>query len=382
MKDLKEIRNEINNIDNQLVELWQKRMNVCLDVAKYKQENNLPVLDAKREGELLYRISNLVDKDKENMAVALYQTIMSLSKSYQYDALYGNSSLWKKIKKSIEETSKVFPKKAVVACQGVEGAYSQLAAKKIFDLPEISFFKSFEDVVNAVEKGLCQYGILPIENSTAGSVNAVYDLMAEHKFTIAKSVRVKIDHYLLSNSKADDLKNIKEVYSHEQAINQCSDFLKNHPDIKINVCENTAMASKYVKESGRDDVAAISSQACGEIYGLKTLASSIQNQDNNYTRFICISKNMEIYPGADKTSFVVHLPHKPGALYSVLSEFNARQINILKLESRPLPNKDFEFLFYFDITCSIYDPSFMEIINYLNNEMETFRYLGSYTESV
>ena len=380
MKDLKDIRKEINEIDNSLIALWEKRMNVCLDVAKYKKENNLPVLDSKRESELLYRISSLVGKDKENMAVALYQTIMALSKSYQYNALYGECELACRIKEAISSTSKVFPKKAIVACQGVEGAYSEEACRKVFELPEINFFKNFEDVVNAVEQGLCQYGILPIENSTAGSVNAVYDLMAKKKFTITKSVRVKIDHYLLANT--TDLSKIKEVYSHEQAINQCSEFLKSHPNIKVNVCENTAVASKIVSESGRDDIAAISSEICGQLYNLKTVEESIQNRDNNYTRFICISKNMEIYPGSDKTSFVVHLPHRPGSLYSVLSEFNARQINIMKLESRPLSNKDFEFLFYFDISCSIYDPSFLEIINYLSNEMDSFRYLGSYSEII
>ena len=289
-------------------------------------------------------------------------------------------SLSEKIKYSIEETPKVFPKTSSVACQGVEGAYSQIAATKVFQNPNISYFKSFEDVVNAVEKGFCQYGILPIENSTAGSVNAVYDLMAKYNFTIAKSVRVKVDHYLLGNSK--NLSDIKEVFSHEQAINQCSDFLKSHPEIKINICENTAVASQKVRKSGRDDWAAISSESCSKIYGLNILAPSIQNQDNNYTRFICISKNMEIYPGADKSSFVVHLPHKPGALYMVLKEFYERNINLLKLESRPIPNKDFQFLFYFDISCSIYEENFYEVIEYLEKETEGFRYLGSYNEGV
>ena len=385
MNRLSEIRDRINQIDSNLLKLWEERMNICTEVADYKKENNLPVLDTKREEELLYRISSMAEKDKEDMAVALYQTIMSLSKSYQYNRLYGNSSLTEKIKKSIENTPKVFPKKAVVACQGIEGAYSETAARKIFPMTDISFFRTFEDVVNAVEEGLCQYGILPIENSTAGSVNAVYDLMGEHNFTIAKSVRVKIDHSLLGNATDENgnvIENIKEIYSHEQAINQCSRFLKEHPYIKVNICENTAVAAEIVKNSGRNDIAAISSQRCSSIYNLKTIASSIQNQDNNYTRFICITKNLEIYPGADKTSFVVNLPHKPGALYSVLHEFYARQINLLKIESRPIAHKDFQFLFYFDISCSVYEPAFYEIIDYLSNEMESFRYLGSYSELI
>ncbi len=379
MEDLSKIREKINKIDNQIIELWKERMETCLAVAQYKKENNLPVLDAKRERELLERVAGVAGEDLDVYSRVLYDTIMTISRSYQTKYLYRTGKLTTKIKTALEKTENLFPQKAMVACQGVEGAYSELACKKLFKYPTVSYFKTWYDVVNAVEKGLCKYGVLPIENSTAGSVNGVYDLMAEHNFYIVKSYRLKINHCLLGN-KGATLEGIKEIYSHEQAINQCSEFLRNHSDIKVNVCENTAVASKLVAESGRTDVAAISSENCRDLYSMTLISDDIQNKDNNYTRFICISKDLEIYPGADKTSFVLTLPHEPGSLYHTLARFYALGINVVKLESRPMQNKDFEFMFYFDMSVSVYDKSFYESLEQLSDECEYFNYLGSYTE--
>ena len=379
MEDLSVIREKINEIDDQIVKLWKERMETCLSVAKYKQENNLPVLDAKRENELLNRIGNMAGDELEVYSRVLYDTIMNVSRSYQHKYLYRENSLTEKIKYAIENTEKLFPQKAMVACQGVEGAYSGIACEKLFKYPTVSYFKTWYDVVTAVEKGLCKYGVLPIENSTAGSVNNVYDLMAEHNFYIVKSFRLKINHCLLGN-KGATLDGIREIYSHEQAINQCSEFLRNHSDIKVNICENTAVAAKMVMESGRTDVAAISSENCRELYGMSLISDDVQNKDNNYTRFICISKDLEVYPGADKTSFVLTLPHRPGSLYHILARFYALGINVIKLESRPIQNKDFEFMFYFDMSVSVYDNAFYEILEQLSEECEYFNYLGSYSE--
>ncbi len=379
MQDLSQIRERINELDNQIIDLWKERMEVCLSVAQYKKENNLPILDSKREAELLNRIGSLAGDDLEVYSRVLYDTIMTASRAYQHKYICGDNELTKKIKNAVDTTEKLFPQKAMVACQGVEGAYSEIACKKLFKYPTISYFKTWYDVVNSVEKGLCKYGVLPIENSTAGSVNNVYDLMAEHNFYIVKSFRLKINHCLLVN-KGAKLEDIKEIYSHEQAINQCSEFLREHSDIKVNICENTAVAAKLVKESGRTDVAAISSENCRDLYNLSLLSSDVQNKDNNYTRFICISKDLEIYPGADKTSFVLTLPHKPGSLYHTLGKFYALGINVQKLESRPIQNKDFEFMFYFDMSVSVYDNAFYEIISELSDECEYFNYLGSYSE--
>lgn len=381
MKDLLEIREQINNIDNQIIELWKERMALSLEVAKYKKENHIPILDSKREAELLNRIGDMAGDDLEVYSRVLYDTIMTVSKSYQHKYLSKENELTPKIKTAVENTEKIFPSKAMVACQGVEGAYSGIACEKLFRYPTVSYFKTWYDVVNAVEKGICKYGVLPIENSTAGSVNNVYDLMAEHDFYIVKSVRLKINHCLLGNNGAT-IENIKEIYSHEQAINQCSEFLREHSDIKVTVCENTAVAAKMVMESGRTDIAAISSENCCDLYNLTMLSTAVQNKDNNYTRFICISKDLEIYPGADKTSFVLTLPHHPGSLYHTLARFYALGINVNKIESRPMQNKDFEFMFYFDMSVSVYDNAFYEILEQLKDECEYFHYLGSYQEVI
>ena len=379
MEDLSVIRGKINEIDNKIVELWKERMQTCLEVAQYKKANNMPVLDAARERELLNRIGNMAGEELDVYSRVLYDTIMNVSRSYQHKYINSGSELTEKIKSAVENTEKLFPQKAMVACQGVEGAYSGIACEKLFKYPTVSYFKTWYDVVNAVEKGLCKYGVLPIENSTAGSVNGVYDLMAEHNFYIVKSFRLKINHCLLGN-KGANLDGIKEIYSHEQAINQCSEFLRKHSDIKVTVCENTAVASKMVVESGRTDVAAISSENCRDLYGMTLISDDVQNKDNNYTRFICISKELEIYPGADKTSFVLTLPHRPGSLYHILARFYALGINVIKLESRPMQNKDFEFMFYFDMAASVYEDAFYEILEQLSDECEYFNYLGSYSE--
>ena len=175
---------------------------------------------------------------------------------------------------------------------------------------------------------------------------------------------------------------IREIYSHEQALNQSAEFLKSMKNARPVVCANTALAAKMVAESDRNDVAALSSISCAELYGLKCLEYSVQDKGNNYTRFICISKNMEIYPGADKTSIMMTLPHRPGSLYKVLGRFYALNINLLKLESRPMPDRDFEFMFYFDIESSVYSGRFSSIMAQLEEISEEFKYLGSYSEVI
>ncbi len=285
------------------------------------------------------------------------------------------------IENALKTTENMLPKCATVACQGVEGAYSQLAATRIFKNPQIMYFKNFEGVCQAVDKGLCDFGVLPIENSTAGSVNAIYDLMMKYESYIVKSVRVKVDHSLLAKE-GTKLEDVKEIYSHEQAILQCAEFLHENTGIKASVCENTAMAAKFVSESDRKDVAAISSRECAELYGLKTIKDSIQDKGNNYTRFICISKTLKIYPGADRTSIMATLSHKPGSLYQALKVFADAGCNLLKLESRPLADRDFEFKFYFDFETSVYDEEFANILEKFKEQSEEFRYLGSYLELV
>ena len=376
---IEELRARIDRIDSDLIRLYAERLETAAEIGKYKQEHNLPVFDPAREREVLNKVGAEAGEANENGVRALFSFLMAQSRTSQMLDRKQESELGKLIRRSVEETPKLFPEKAKVACQGVEGAYSQLACEKMFRSPAITYCKTFGDVFSAIESGECEYGVLPIENSLAGSVNSVYDKLLSRKCYIVRSARVKIDHTLLvkPGTKPED---IREIWSHEQAIQQCSDFLSENKQWQVNVSSNTAAAARMVAESGRKDVAAISSGRCAQLYGLEILKTDIQNNSNNHTRFICISRKPEIYPGADRTSLMLALPDRPGALYQLLGRFNAQGINLTKLESRPVPGKDFEFMFCFDIDASVYSPAFTRLIEELDVTLEKCVYLGSYSE--
>jgi len=379
--DITELRQDIDRIDAELVSLFCQRMDVAAKIADYKKENGLAIYNPGRERAVLQKVANLAGEDMETYTRVLYSMLFELSRSYQSKRNNLSSHLYRQILGAIQSTPKLFPQNPVVACQGVEGAYSQIACEKIFKNPFIMYFKDFDAVFSAIEQGMCQYGILPLENSTAGSVTKVYDLMIRHNFSIVRTFRMKIDHNLLVNPGAT-LKDVHTIYSHEQAIHQCSEFLNSIPGITVIPVANTAIAAEMVSKSGKKDVAALSSRFCAELYGLNCLAASVQDKGNNRTRFICISKNLEIYPGSDKTSIMMVLHHKPGALYKVLARLYTLGINVTKLESRPIPDREFEFMFYFDLETSIYSEEYVQLMCELEDLCEEFKYLGSYTEVV
>ncbi len=378
--DLNALRARIDDINHRMVQLFVERMNVSMDIAKYKLENGLPVLDKERERAILNRMALEAGEPFEDYTQVLFRTLFELSRSYQSGLMANENALTGRIEEALKNTPTLFPRRAVVACQGVEGAYSQQACDKLFPHAEIVYVQSFEGVFQAVEQGLCRYGVLPIENSSFGSVGAVYDLMKRHKFSIVRGTRLRIVHTLLGK-KGASIEGIREVFSHEQAIGQCGEFLKAHPKIKVTVCANTAMAAKMVAESDRDDVAAISSRQCAELYGLQILSEGIQDNDNNFTRFICISRGLEIYPGASKISLMMTLPHSPGSLSGMLSRFSMLGINLTKLESRPIPGKDFEFMFYFDLEASACAEPVLKLLCELQNNPGTFVFLGNYIDA-
>ena len=380
--ELQELRSKIDEIDAQLTKLFEARMDVAAEIGAWKRENHMPVLDAARERDKLNAIAAESREDMQTYTQMLYSMIFELSRSHQSDLTRTPSSLRHEVEQAIEGTPRLFPTSPIIACQGTEGAYSQIAGTRMFKSPKIMYFKSFDSVFSAIESGFCQYGILPIENSSAGSVKKVYDLMLRHKFYVVRSCRLKIDHNLLAapGVKKED---IREIFSHQQALDQCAGYLEQFgPDVKITRCENTAMAAEAVAKSGRRDIAAIASYDCASLYGLKCLESDIQDRGNNYTRFICISKKLEIYPGANRTTVMMTLPHRPGSLCRALSRFYSLGINITKLESRPLPERDFQFMFYFDLETSVYSSEFGRMIDDLDSISEEFRYLGSYSEVI
>jgi len=375
--ELKDYRDQLDTIDGQIVALFRQRMETVREIADYKKEHNTPVLASNRERDILYRVTGLCGPELVEYTKILYSTLLELSRDYQEGRLTtGESKLCGEILSAAEGTGP-FPARAVVACQGIEGAYSQIACDKMFSLPQIMYCNRFEGVFRAVETGMCRYGILPIENSSAGSVTEVYDLMEKYNCKIVRSLKLKVEHCLLAKSGVS-LKDVKEVVAHEQALDQCSDFLKNS-GVKVTVFSNNAAAAKYVSESGRTDLAAIASANCADLYGLTILSDHVANSDHNYTRFICISKTMEIYEGANKITFVASASHRPGSLYSLIAKFATRGLNISKLESRPIPGKDFEFRFYFDVEASVKSKDTQTVLSQLEKE-NFFTFLGAYSE--
>ena len=380
MKDLRNIRAEIDAIDSELVRLFRRRLEVVGEVAASKHERGAPVTDPARERDILSRVSQEVGEEYAYGARLFFSTLFGISKARQRALLNGESGLVKTMREAAEGRER-FPERAVVACAGAEGSYAQQAASLLFPLPTILYFTSFEKVFEAVEKGFCAYGILPVENSAAGSVTAVYDLMERQRSHIVRALRLKVDHVLLG-ARGARLEDVREITSHPHALAQCRAFLRSLPKVKATPGPNTAVAAKELAESGRRDLAVVASRACAELYGLDVIKDDIMDAAYNYTRFVCISKDPEIWPDARKFTVTMRLPHRPGALNTVILKFASIGVNLTKLESRPIPGTDFEFRFIFDFEASPSDPAILALLSELSQdpEIERFAFLGAYAE--
>ena len=376
--DLNKTRERIDSIDSELIKLFKDRMDAVCDVARYKKENGLPIYNGQREREVINKVVAELPEELALYAKVLYNTLFSVSRGYQTKMIDGTSQIVDKIKKALESTDNMMPLSAVVACQGTEGAYSQKACEKLFANPSVMYFDTFKGVLDAVSMGMCRYGILPVENSTSGTICQVYDLMLDHKFYIVRSCLLPVQHSLLLAPGAK-ISDVREVISHEQGLKQCAAYLKNLGDLKLSTAGSTALAAKKVSESGRKDVAAIASKECAAIYSLNIAAENIQDRDSNYTRFICISRKPEIYPASAKISIMGSLSHKPGALCQLLSRFAALGINLSKIESRPCKHENFEYMFYFDFEASLTEPHLRNLLAGLISR-ENFTFLGNYSE--
>lgn len=378
--DLSEVRTRIDAVDSQLLRLFNERLDLAAEVIAAKEQMDKAVFDPGRERDKLAGIAQAEPPERRHQAIALFSLLMSMNKAEQLRIAgkEDRASQSSAIRAALKPVDAEFPVTATVACQGVEGAYSQIAATKLFQVPKISFFNTFDGVFRAVRDGFCEFGVLPIENSTAGSVNAVYDLLGQYRFTIVRSLRLKIDHNLLARP-GTRLEDVREVFSHEQALAQCEGYLE-RLGATPHVCENTARAAEIVAASNRPDVAALASRDCAALYGLTVLDADVQDSDNNYTRFVVISAAPQIYPGANRTSLMLTLSHEPGSLYRVLERFYALDINLLKLESRPIPGRDFEFNFYFDLDCPVGSSSFAALVDSLGDVSRACTYFGSYQE--
>lgn len=376
--ELSEIREKINAVDDQLLDLFLQRMDLSEEVAAYKNEHHQPILNKQREREILAKVAEK-SGDRERFSYHLFSTIFELSRSRQAELITAPTKVEAQVKASLAAGGEVFPQTGLVACQGVEGANSQVACDRLLPRGNIVYVKTFDAVVSAVESGLCKFGVVPIENSSNGSVRAIYDLIQRKKFSIVRSTRLCIRHELLAlpGVKMDD---ITEIYSHEQAIGQCSKFLNGLGGVRVIPCDNTAMAAKMVADSGSRHAAAISSHPCAALYGLQCVNDAIQDSDNNYTRFICITKDPVIYAGANRISLIIACDNKPGALYEILSKLAALGINMTKLESCPVTGRNFEFIFFLELEASVHEPGVLPMLEELERSCANFQFLGSYAE--
>ena len=376
--EVKGLRAEIDGIDDEIARLFRRRMEIVDGIAEAKRKQGAPVSDPARERMTLARVAGNVGADLENGARLLFTTMFGIAKARQRAVVHGEAPIVGAIKKAVAN-SVSFPSGGIVACPGAEGSYAQQAVSAMFKTPMILFFGNFEKVFEAVEDGLCPYGMLPIENSAAGSVSQVYDLMVRHRFHIVRSVRVKIDHVLLGCHGAT-LDGVREVSSHPHALAQCGTFLKAHPALVPVPGANTAVAAAQLAKEKRLDRAVIASRACAELYGLDILAEDVADASFNATRFICIARDMSVTPDVNKFSIMLSLPHRPGSLNAIISKFAAIDVNLTKLESRPIPGMDFEFRFTFEFEASPSDPGVLGLIAELSRdpEIEHFTFLGAY----
>ena len=376
--ELSEIRTKIDAVDDQLLDLFLERMALSEEVAAYKNEHHLPILNKQREREILAKVTEK-SGEKEQYAYHLFSTLFELARSRQAELISAPTKVAAQVEASLAAGGAVFPQTGLVACQGVEGANSQVACDRILPRGNIVYVKTFDAVVSAVESGLCKFGVLPIENSSNGSVRAVYELLQAHKLSVVRSTRLCIRHELLAlpGVKMDD---ITEIYSHEQAIGQCSKFLNGLNGVRVIPCDNTAVAAKMVAESGNRHAAAIYSHPCAALYGLECVNDAIQDSDNNYTRFFCITKEPVIYAGANRISLIIGCDNKPGALYEILSKLAALNINMTKLESCPVSGRNFEFIFFLELEASVQAPGVLPMLQEMERSCASFNFLGSYAE--
>lgn len=368
--DLKQARTKIDEVDQQLLQLFIQRMQAVEQVAAYKKENNLPIFNSTREEEI---ISAMAAKSPSHIAEyvkSFFTNLMEISKCYQVGLINTSPSL-PYIAGKCEDTEQT-----TVAAPGTVGAYSEIATKKLFTHAQIQHYRTFPMVFDAVSKGEMEYGVVPIENSTAGSVTDVYDLLNEHDLFINQVYNLKVEH-CLAVRKGLSLAEIKAVYSHKQAISQCSDFLEEHPDIEPNLYANTSLAAKLVSQS-TEPIAAICSQECAESFGLEILRRNIQNLSENYTKFIVVSKRLLFCESCNEISICLRFPNRTGELNKMLTKFHLYSINMSKIESRPIGDKDFSVLFYINFEGNFQDKNVMELLNDLNMNCEYFKVTGCY----
>lgn len=378
MDELLTLRGRIDAIDTQIVELFRQRMDVTEQVGKYKLERGLPVLDRSREAQVLSRKAELAGAELKDDVTALFETVMSLSRRQQQRLMAESVPTWlAELDKAVRSARAPLERPAVLY-QGEPGAYAEEAAAAFFGEDcDRDHVTNWEDIFAALRDGRADYGVLPIENSSTGSINQVYDLLGKYGAYIVGEQTVRVEHCLMAPRGAR-LDALQEVRSHEQGLLQCEIFLKDHPGWVQTAMRNTAVAAKSVADGGDPTKAAIGSRRCAALYGLDVLAEKINFNDENYTRFVVVSPALELRPEREKISTLFTLSHQSGTLYRALSVFAHAGLNLMKLESRPIPGRSWEYRFFVDLSGDLTAPGMTETLREAAEATEEFRVLGNY----
>lgn len=372
--DLSEIRKNIDKIDDQLLDLFRQRMDLTCQVAQYKAAHNMVVFQSEREKAIIQSVRDRSPEELKSSAEFLFTNIMDISKCRQNNA----------ITPAVEIPHKTAIKPgATVAVQGISGAYGHAAAVKLFPNGKMDFHGSFAEVFEAVENGSADYGVVPVENSTAGEVTANMELLEKHSVYINRTVTVPCTHVLAAKHgvRSGD---IKIIFGHEQAIRQCGEYISSRPYLTVIPYANNAMAAQMVAENRSSELGCICSRECAEMHGLDVVEPAIAADPNNATRFICISKEIEVYDGADTVAVSVSLPHISGSLYRMLTKFAVNELDLTKIQSKPLPleyrTDENEFMFYLEFSGSIDQPVVLRLLNNFETEYSYFRLHGNFSE--
>ena len=374
MDELEILRQKINETDEKLVKLFIERMALAKKVGEYKSGKNMKIYDPAREKDIIDRFVNGIRVDFDIKYIEQFlENLMFLSRRLQGDIISRKQELSK-----IENLNT----NMAIGYQGVPGCYSYQAGLEYFgEGVEALSYHSFRDVFEALSKGEIQYGILPIENTTSGSINDVYDLLREYEFYIVGEKCLRVEHSLLAVEGAE-ISDIREVYSHQQGLIQCSRYLSQYPKWKQIPYFDTAGSAEYVAKEGLKSKACIAGKKAASVYGLSIISQDIHDNRNNSTRFVIISKEKLDIEKADKISIVFSVPHRPGTLYGILRHFAEGNCNLMKIESRPLEDKAWEYFFYIDFSGNVNEEGIGDILADIEKECSFFRLLGNYRSEV
>lgn len=376
MAELAELREQLDKIDDKIAELYEKRMEVCAQVGEYKIKSGKKVFDRQREKEKLADVASKVKGDFNRKGIQeVYQQLMSMSRKLQYQQLVAAGALGRLPFIQVDDLDK---KNARVVFQGTEGAYGQAAMHQFFGADVNSFHvRTFREAMEAIEEGSADYAVLPIENSSAGPVNEMYDLLDEFENYIVAETILPVVH-TLSGLPGAKLADIQRVYSKTEALMQTSRFLEDHPDWQKMSVVNTAIAAQKVLNDQDIAQGAVCSAYAAKVHGLTVLADGINDDQDNCTRFIVVTNQKIFLKNASKISIRFELPHQSGSLYGVLSHFIYNDLNMTKIESRPIKGKQWEYRFFVDFEGNMEDSAVKNAIRGLREETANLKILGNY----